>query len=51
LDDYIGAEDPVRFIEAFLEGRDLPAAGFAHVEPEETGRPGYRPADPLKPYI
>ena len=30
---------------------DLPAAGFARVEPEETGRPGYRPADLLKLYI
>jgi transposase len=41
----------VRFIEAFVEGLDLPAAGFARVEAEETGRPGYRPADLLKLYI
>ena len=32
-------------------GWDLPAAGFARVEPEETGRPGYRPSDLLKLYI
>jgi transposase len=51
LDDYVGAENPVRFIEAFVEGLDLPAAGFARVEAEETGRPGYRPADLLKLYI
>ncbi len=51
LDDYVGPENPVRFIEAFVEGLDLPAAGFARVEPEETGRPGYRPADLLKLYI
>ena len=40
----------MRFIEAFVEGLDLPAAGFARVEAEETGRPGYRPADLLKLY-
>ena len=51
LDDYVGPENPVRFIEAFVEGLDLPAAGFVRVEPEETGRPGYRPADLLKLYI
>jgi transposase len=51
LDDYVGPENPVRFIEAFVERLDLPAAGFARVEPEETGRPGYRPADLLKLYI
>jgi transposase len=51
VDDYVGPENPVRFIEAFVEGLDLPAAGFARVEPEETGRPGYRPADLLKLYI
>jgi transposase len=51
LDDYVGPENPVRFIEAFVGGLDLAAAGFARVEPEETGRPGYRPADLLKLYI
>jgi transposase len=51
LDDYVGPENPVRFIEAFVDGLDLAAAGFARVEPEETGRPGYRPADLLKLYV
>ena len=51
LDDYVGPENPVRVIEAFVEGLNLPAAGFARVEAEETGRPGYRPADLLKLYI
>lgn len=51
LDDYVGPENPVRFIEAFVDGLDLAAAGFARVAPEKTGRPGYRPADLLKLYI
>jgi transposase len=51
LDDYVGAENPVRFIEAFVEGLDLVAAGFARVQVRTTGRPGYAPADLLKLYI
>src|SRR5690348_4196028 len=51
LDDYVGPENPVRFIEAFVDGLDLTAAGFGRVQPKETGRPGYAPADLLKLYI
>jgi len=48
VDDYVGAENPVRFIDAFVDGLDLAAAGFAGVTPKSTGRPGYAPADLLK---
>src|SRR5215207_4115181 len=48
VDDYVGPDNPVRFIEAFVDGLDLEAAGFARVEPKATGRPGYAPADLLK---
>ena len=41
----------MRFIDAFVDGLDLMAAAFIHVEPKETGRPGYAPADLLKLYI
>src|ERR1700692_1960877 len=51
VDDYVGAENPVRFIDAFIDGLDLAAAGFARVVPEATGRPGYAPGDLLKLYI
>jgi transposase len=51
LDDYVGAENAVRFIEAFVDGLDLAAAGFVRVTPKVTGRPGYAPADLLKLYI
>ncbi len=51
VDDYVGAENPVRFIDAFVDGLDLGAAGFGHVVPEATGRPGYAPGDLLKLYI
>jgi transposase len=48
LDDYVGPENRVRFIEAFVDGLDLAAAGFARVRPKETGRPGHAPTDLLK---
>jgi transposase len=51
LDDYVGPENPVRFIEAFVDGLDLAAAGFARVTSKATGRPGYAPQDLLKLYI
>src|SRR4051795_13598041 len=51
VDDYVGPDNPVRFLEAFVDGLDLQAAGFARVEPKTTSRPGYAPADLLKLYI
>ena len=51
VDDYIGPDNPVRFVDAFVEQLDLQGAGFCRVEPNETGRPGYHPADLLKLYI
>jgi len=51
VDDYVGVDNPVRFIDAFVDGLDLAAAGFARAEPKARGRPGYAPADLLKLYI
>ena len=51
IDDYVDPENPVRFIDAFVDELDLAAAGFARVTPEKTGRPGYAPGDLLKLYI
>ena len=44
-------ENPVRFIEVFVDRCDLQEAGFRRVQPKDTGRPGYDPADLLKLYI
>ena len=51
IDDYVGTDNPVRFIDAFVDGLDLQAAEFARVEAKATGRPGYAPGDLLKLYI
>jgi transposase len=51
VDDYVEADNPVRFIDAFVDGLDLTAGGFLRVEAKATGRPGYAPGDLLKLYI
>ena len=48
VDDYVGSDNPVRFIAAFVDGLDLVEAGFGRVQPKATGRPGYAPGDLLK---
>ena len=45
VDDYVGPDNPVRFIDAFVDSLDLKEAGFQRVRPNDKGRPGYDPAD------
>lgn len=51
LDDYVAPNAPARFIDAYVEGLDFAALGFAHAQPAATGRPPYHPADLLKLYL
>lgn len=51
LDEVVGRDDPVRVIDAFVEGLDLEDLGFSKVAAEEMGRPPYAPGDLLKLYI
>ena len=51
LEDYIGAENPVRFLDAFVAHLDLHALGFARAQVANTGRPPYDPAVLLKLYL
>jgi transposase len=51
LEDYIGPENPVRFLDAFVGSLDLHALGFARARCAETGRPPYDPAVLLKLYL
>lgn len=51
LDDYVGADNPVRFLDAWVAQLDLGALGFQRVVPAETGRPGYDPGDLLRLYV
>lgn len=51
LDDYIGEDNPVRVVDAFVEELNLQKLGFQRAEAAVTGRPGYHPATLLKLYI
>jgi transposase len=51
LDQYVDEENPVRFIDAFINSLDLEKLGFKHSIPCETGPPSYDPYDLLKLYV
>jgi transposase len=51
LDDFIGEDNPVRVIDAFVSELNPAGLGFEGAEPAATGRPSYHPADLLKVYI
>lgn len=51
IDDYIAEDNPVKFIEAFVDSLDLKKLKFKYSDPKPVGRPPYDPADMLKLYI
>lgn len=51
VDEYIGVENAVRVIDAYVDSLDLEQLGFTKTEPCETGRPPYAPQDLLKLYV
>ena len=51
LEDYIAADNPVRFLDAFVASLDLRALGFAKAAVQNTGSPPYDPADLLRLYL
>jgi transposase len=51
IDDYVSGDNPVRFIDAFVDNLDLSQLGFYRTTPAHTGRPAYSPSDLLKLYI
>ena len=51
LDEYIEHDNPVRYIDAFVDSHDLEELGFDHTKreaPGSGGRPSYDPSDILK---
>src|ERR1700751_295198 len=51
LEDWVCEDNPIRVIDAFVEGLDLAELKFCGVDPEATGRPSYHPSEMLKLYI
>lgn len=51
IDDYVTPENPVRVIDAFVDGLSMSTLGFTHATLADTGRPPYDPGDLLKLYV
>jgi len=51
VEDYVEDDNPVQFIDAFVDSLDMTRLDFLHAEPEQTGRPPYDPRDLLKLYL
>ena len=51
VEDYVAAEHPVRFLDAFVGSLDLHALGFQKAQAADTGRPPYDPADLLRLFL
>ena len=51
LDDYIGEDNPVRVVDAFVDELDLETLGFEGATAATTGRPSYHPLVLLKLYV
>ncbi len=51
LDEYITPDNPVRFIDAFVDQLDLQGLGFQRAVANPLGRPAYAPGDLLKLYL
>jgi transposase len=51
LEDHIGPDNPVRFLDAFVASLDLHGLRFAKAQSTDTGRPPYAPSDLLKLYL
>jgi transposase len=53
VEDYVGADHPVRLLDAFVDTLDLRAHGFKFpkANPQGKGHPAYQPGDLLKLYL
>ena len=51
IDEYVDDDNPVRFIDAYVDSLNLIELDFSYAETKETGRPPYNPGDMLKLYI
>jgi transposase len=51
LEDYVSADNPVRFLDAFVDSLDLAVLGCQRAIPGDTGRPLSAPGDLLRLYL
>ena len=51
IEEYVQADNPVRFIDAYVNTLDMEKLGFTHSTPADVGRPAYNPKDLCKLYL
>lgn len=51
LEEYVQQDNPVRFIDAWIDAQNLQTLLFTHTIPNEEGRPFYDPKDLCKLYL
>ena len=51
IEEYVETDNPVRFIDAYVNTLDMEKLGFTHSTPQELGRPSYNPKDICKLYL
>jgi transposase len=51
IEEYVQTDNPVRFIDAYVNTLDMEKLGFTHSTPQDLGRPSYNPKDLCKLYL
>jgi transposase len=51
IEEYVAPDNPIRFIDAYVDKLDMQKLGFTHSTPKELGRPSYNPKDLCKLYL
>jgi transposase len=51
IEAYVEPDNPVRFIDAYINTLDMQKLGFTHSTPQDLGRPSYNPKDLCKLYL
>jgi transposase len=51
IEEYVETDNPIRFIDAYVNTLDMEKLGFTHSTPQDLGRPSYNPKDLCKLYL
>lgn len=51
IEEYVEPDNPIRFIDSYVDKLDMEKLGFTHSKPQELGRPSYNPKDLCKLYL
>ena len=51
IEEYVAQDNPIRFIDAYVNTLDMEKLGFTHSTPQDLGRPSYNPKDLCKLYL